>query len=266
MNFKIEKLLKKYYGNIPDQPDPKGKEKIIEILSHTGICEEENKLRYMEFIFCQFLYMNKNMWILQIILLLFCLAGILFLRNDLWIIAWVSAMLPLIILGGMLEISKSFSDDVMELEMVTKFDLRQLLTARILITGLINFISLSIVFVLSGIRLQSFSFFALVYMSVPFIMTILFCTIIVNKVTGKEGKTLIIIIGCSISLITARFSFYYPQIYRESMFKLWCTILIVLLVLLMFQMTQLLRKSINRLDRTIKMTKRIVEDHNGIAS
>lgn len=249
MKRNLNKILADYYKNIPNPPDPQGISRVLNCVSKGGqFSNEENKTSYIEFVFSQILYVKSNLWFMQIAILVFCLTGILYFDKDLWIVAWVSAMLPLFMLCGMLEVSKSFIDNVVELELVTKYTLRQVMVARILIVGVLSFLLLSIVFVSSGIKMDHFSFLVLVYMSVPFLTTIFLCAFITNRMSDWNSKFMSTAIGVSIAAIAGSFAFYYPQIYKESMRKYWYVMVLFLSAAIIAETLRILNNCNKKLD------------------
>lgn len=253
MKKKMENILKEYYSHYPEIPDSKGPD---ELLDATRFRIKEPAaavfdLSYFEFVISQVKFIKRKVCIAQAVLFGLCLFGFWYFHESLWQIAWISSVLPVFIMGGMVEFAKSFSERMFEMEFATKYTLHQLLIARVLILGLINLTEISILFIYSGLRIENFSFTILVYMSVPFLLTVFLCMLVVNRITGKEGGFLIVVIGFFVSIGTGSLAFYYPQIYRESMEGYWYIIISVTAVAAAIELMRVLWSSSKKLDGVI---------------
>lgn len=251
MKKKLENILEEYFNNYPEMPDSKGPDKLLDMVHNQKEETTSFDLNYFEFVVSQAMFIKRKVCIAQAVLLGLCLLGVWYFDEGLWQIAWTSSILPLFIMGGIFEFSKSFSEKMSEMEFATKYTLHQLLIARVLILGLINFTEISILFIYSGQNVENFSFTILIYMSVPFLLTVFLCMLVVNRIPGKEGGFMIVAIGFFVSVSTGSLALYYPQIYRESMKNYWYIIITVTVVAIVIEVVRVLKSCSKKLDGVI---------------
>lgn len=248
MKKKIENMITEYYNDYPQMPDSNALNHLLMMANDNSHKKDTANLSYLGFVISQVRFIKRSVCIAQILLLAMCFFGLEFFHESMWQVAWVSAVLPVFIMGGMLEMSKSFSDNMLEMEMATKYTLNQVLVARVMLLGGINFIELSLMFLYSGLKVEDFSFTLLVYMSVPFLMTTFLCLMIVNRIRGKEGGIMMMAIGMMISLGTGTLAFYYPQVYKEYMRGYWYIMFGVIVAAITIEFIRIIRCCNRKLD------------------
>lgn len=248
MKKKIENIITEYYNDYPQIPDSNAVNYLLMIANDDSRKKNTANLSYLEFVISQVRFIKRSVCIAQLLLLAMCFFGLEIFQESMWQVAWVSAVLPVFIMGGMLEMSKSFSGNMLEMELATKYTLNQVLVARVLLLGGINFIELSLVFLYSGLKVENFSFTLLVYMSVPFLMTTFLCLMIVNRIHGKEGGIMMMAIGMMMSLGTGTLAYYYPLVYKEYMRGYWYIMFWVIVAAITIEFMRILKCCNRKLD------------------
>jgi|GEM_PF-2508127 len=248
MKKSVDKILTAYFKDMPNMPDEQGLSKVLETVTQPTDVDSIYKINFIEFILNEALYIKKSIWVMQILLLGMCFAGLWYFNRDIWKMAWVSSILPLFMLGAMLEFSRPFSYNMCEMEFSTKYSLYQVMLAKIFIFGIINLVEISILFIYTGFKMESFSFILLIYMSLPFLITVFLCMFFTNRVHSRESGFMVVGIGLFVSVTTGGLAYYYPQVYRESMEIYWYITIICLSISIIIELIRILKACCNKLD------------------
>ena len=174
MNRKIKKALKEVF----EAPAPARK---WEFLRHVP----PQRVSIFSFMLSQAGYIRKRVLALSLFLLMLSLTGACFLELDmLWII---SAFMPFIALSAVTENSRSVAYGMDELEMSSRFSLRNVVLARMGIMGVLHLILLCLLIPLAYVH----SIFTVlqvgVYMLIPYLMTDVVSLWMIRRIRSKEG-------------------------------------------------------------------------------
>jgi len=129
--------IKKHLKTAFDPPAPMKKDAFLASLNYP-------RTTYFGFVAAQVRYIRKRIWCASFLLVGLVLAGLAYLGhgNFIWI---VSAFLPLVALAGIMEVAKSLSYNMAELEMSCKYSLSDIVLARLGIIGAVNAVAFIVI-------------------------------------------------------------------------------------------------------------------------
>lgn len=188
MNKKILNELKNAYNIKPSE----AKNKFI-------LKYKQNDMSILEFVFLQTKYLHSFFSIrcvlFSLILIFVCLFSS---SSDTLMI--VSALIPFIVLVMMYEVDASRIFKMEEIEQVTKFSLKMIIFARLLIVGIISLLCL-VTLTLITISNKNISIYQIVIsFFVPYFLTVLLC-LVVLRTNRENGMKYSFIVTTMTSLI-----------------------------------------------------------------
>lgn len=174
MNRKMKEALKEAF----EAPAPARKQEFLR-----GVPLQ--RVSIFSFMMSQAGYIRKRVLGLSLFLFILSLTGACFLELDmLWII---SAFMPFLALSAVVENTRSMAYGMDELEMSSRFSLRNVVLARMGIMGAIHLILLCLLMPLAYVH----SIFTVlqvgVYMLIPYLMTDVVSLWLIRNIRGKEG-------------------------------------------------------------------------------
>ena len=145
----------------------------------------QRRMSIFSFMLSQAGYIRKQVIMLSLSIFIMSLAGACFWKLDmLWII---SAFMPLLALSAVTENSRSATYGMDELEMASRFSLRNVVLARMGIMGILHLIMLCLLMPLAYIH----SIFTImqvgVYLLIPYLVTDVTGLWLIRNMRGKEG-------------------------------------------------------------------------------
>lgn len=154
-----------------------------------GIASE--RIGLVRFVAAQVRFIGRWVWGAQAVLLLtflvlFCRYG--FGKADLRpVYLLFAALSPLIAFTAFPELVKSFAHNMQEIESCTRFSLRKLLGARMLILGLADLCSLTVILAVSSAGAAVSLFRMILYLFVPFNLTCCACLTVLDLIKSRYG-------------------------------------------------------------------------------
>lgn len=220
----MNKKLKSDIKSIFKAPEPENKQFFILSVRYP----EQTP---MQFFFSQVMYIRKRFWILSLTLVtsLLCLFRLVDAENT--YLAVISSLLPLLSLIGIIEISKSCSYNMSELELSCKYNLQRITVIRLCIISGFYFVILSGVFVLLN-RYADIGFIRLaLYCITPFMLCCYLSLIIMRII--KSDNVIYLCSGVTIFLCVCvlELSQTYQTIYTCSKTGFWALTFILMCVL-----------------------------------
>lgn len=186
-------------------------------------------------------YIRKWVWAAS--LLVFGLVVFLAQYMELDIIWMLSAIMPFAALLIVMEFAKSSAYGMSELEMTSRFSLRTILMARMVMIGAVQLMGVLLTIPVAGpVILRSG-----VYLLVPYLLTAVLGLAAVRRLPGKEGMYVcgsISTLMCVICPLSEQFA---PVLYEAQNFVIWVLAAVVLMVCLGKEY----RKNINHLEEFI---------------
>lgn len=147
------------------------------------------RIGFWEFIEMQIRFIGRWVWLSQAVLLL---AALFFLSRfrtktvDMKsVFLLLSSIAPMIAFVSFPEIMKSYAHNMEEIEACTRFSMRKLIGARMLILGLADLCSLTIILAVSAWGNASLILRMILYLFVPFNLTCCACMTVLDHVTSR---------------------------------------------------------------------------------
>ena len=147
------------------------------------------RIGFWEFIEMQVKFIGHWVWIAQAVFLLValfalsrCHIGTVDMQS---VFLMLSSVAPLIAFVGFPEILKSYAHNMEEIEASTRFSMRKLMGARMLILGLSDICSLTIILVASAAGNAALILRMILYLFVPFNLTCCACMTVLNHVKSR---------------------------------------------------------------------------------
>ncbi len=195
------------------------------------------KATYSDFIFSQIRYIRKRVWMMSIALVISVLLGLRFIYiDDIFRFVWiVFSVLPFIVLISVMEISRSTSCHMEELEMSCRYSLTDIVLVRLGILGSLNFTVFVILLLLFSGK-TGYSFWRLgIYMLVPFMLTCTLSLFVLNHVRIRETFYICGGISCFVSVLNSVLVYSIKTVFTDKFLTLWGIVFFALLILMIFQ-------------------------------
>lgn len=197
------------------------------------------KITYVEFLINQLNYIRKRVWIAS---LLVVLLG--------WTIAsWspiflsISGVLPYLAMITVTEIYRSASDKMAELEGSCRFNLQQIVMARLSILGGINFLVILIAVIFIN-KVTAYGILqTLLYSLVPYLIVCAICMWLLNRTKGTESLYACAIATGSVSIGNILCETMAKFLYTSTNLHAWLTVLACCIVLVSYQIKILVKQT-----------------------
>lgn len=218
----MKQTLKKKLKRAFPAPEPIAKETFFKTIPKPQISN-------FEFIRLQAGYIPIWVWGISLATFMVALFSAYFMEKDtLWII---SACIPFVALSAVTENNKSSVYRMAELEMATRFSLKNVVLARLGIIGTMHLLLIALLCPFVYIDQVAITIHAGVYLLVPYLLTTFLSLACTRKLRGPEATYLCMGIAVTISglniLSQSKFYIYYEQEY----FHWWIILLIILFAL-----------------------------------
>lgn len=213
------------------------------------------KARYRDFVISQIGYIRKRNWLISLSLII---SAFFYLRyeyiENLTSILWViSSVFPFIALIAILEISRSTSYRMSELEMSCKHSLSDIVLVRLGMLGVFN-IAIIIVLIFLLNKWSDYGIWRIgLYISVPFLLTCALSLIILNHVKVRETSYICGGTSGLVSLINSVFVYQTKSLLNEQYLILWGIVVFILFIVLIMQVIKLL-KNVEELQWSLQLT------------
>lgn len=220
--MRISKDMKKKLQAAYDAPKPLRKEKFLRKLP-------KSQISHTEFMLLQAAYIKKWVWIVSVFVLGIALKSASFPERDMSGV--FSTLMPFIALTVTTENTKSAAYGMEELEMASRFSLRSVALARMGILGGIHFV---LICCLIPVSLQNQIYEPLqagVYLTVPYLLTVLPGFMAARRIHGKESGYVCAGIAVIVSVIFITLGSN-GAVYREKYFTWWLAAFFLLIIML----------------------------------
>lgn len=222
---------------------------LLEEIPCENPCEDTEQTLVLKQAISQLTYLRKRVFILSLLLIL---AGIVlsfqphydpqcnYIDKNCWL---MSAILPFLALFSSVELTRSSSYKMAELEMSCRFCLQQLFAARILLLGGGNFAVLLTILLLLQ-RVSPFGFMRLaLYLLTPYLLTSALCLILTSRFRGKEALYFCASASCGISTFNVFFTSASEVFYSTGQIGWWLLIMAFSLILIGFKLYQFIKQT-----------------------
>lgn len=187
------------------------------------------RIGFWEFVLSQASYIGKQVWILSFLVLLAALFGIRFLQRDLlWIL---TAMMPYMAVTAVTEQIRSETYGMAELEVTTRFSLKNIRLARMTLVGLVHGLLLVLLMLLgrhSGLAAMAQLG---VYLLVPYLLTTVSGLWLTRRLRSQEAMYGCLGIAVVVSVLPLVSRTFIVQLYQAMYFPWWLTAAVGLSVL-----------------------------------
>lgn len=199
---KIKDTIKSY--QIPQIPDSVIDETVDLAKMEFERTPIQYKMPFKDVLIGQIKYISPYTWIVQAAILLIVSCFLLLSTNGInerqTIITILSVAAPIIALVGIPELAKSFSYNMWELESTSKFNLQKLVVIRLMIIGLIDLSTITII-VMATCTFYEISFVnVMLYILVPFSLSNSIYLFLLRKFQGKTVVFSCLIVGLIIAI------------------------------------------------------------------
>ena len=225
MKTNIEQALKKHYRNAPP-PDPAGIEQTLARAQKVMPAAKYPILPLWRFLFSQFSFIRKRVWLAQFLVVLACGLTLFLLPREAKTIALISAAAPLIVLTNVFELSRSYTHGMVEIELSTRYSFRQLMLARLSVLGAVDILCLTVLLIFSGMQISVEKYAIILYAFVPFLATCFACLLILNRIKRRESTYYCAAVGLCITFAIGIATMQYPQIFELAAIWAWAVIFI----------------------------------------
>lgn len=185
------------------------------------------KIPVHTFLISQIGYIRKRVWCISVVCFIASILGYAIVPDTvIWLISGLTPLLALTIIS---ESGRSELHRMAEMEMATRFSLRSVTLARLVVIGLMNLLLL-IVFILISSWNDPFSLLAVaVYIFTPFLLSSFTGLYIMRKFRGQEAMYACVGTSVGISMFLFFSHDIFPYIYQEQCFAAWMIIALILL-------------------------------------
>ncbi|MCM1467522.1 MAG: hypothetical protein NC086_05190 [Alistipes sp.] len=237
MNRKIKEGLKEIYS----APAPLEKETFLAGLGMETGEEQNGILSYKDFLLSQFRYMQKHNFAVSLGLFVFTL--LFFAGTDVDVIWILSAFAPFLALSAAMEGKRSVRYGMEELEMASRFSMKSVLMARLILLETGNLFLLGVVLpviLMAGKEKMLYTGF---YILVPYLLTAFLSLYTLRKVRGSEGGWLCFAAAGMVSLGFIILRNMCVRFYEMSYYGKWAAAVAVFLALTVRECGQLLKEA-----------------------
>lgn len=182
-------------------------------------------------------------WEWAISLLLFALVVLAAQYVELDVIWILSAIMPFAALLLVMEFAKSSAYGMTELEMTSRFSLRTILMARMVMLGVVQFFGLLLTVPIAEMTLFKNG----VYLLVPYLLTALLGLVTVRRLHGKEGLFVCGSISAFVCVLAPMSKHFAPVLYAQENQIVW----VLAAVLLFLGLVKEYRTTINHLEEFV---------------
>lgn len=215
--MKISKQEKELLQQAFSVPAPKKKRMFLRIMP-------KQKVGLGTLLLSQAAYIRPWVWAMSLVLFgLVVFAAQMVEMDVIWIL---SAVMPFAALLIIMEFAKSSAYGMTELEMASRFSLRTILLARMVMLGAVQQFGLLLTIPIEGMTMVSNG----VYLLVPYLLTALLGLVAVRRMRGKEGLFVCGSISAFVCILCPLSKQFVPMLYMQENRLFWVFTIILLLV------------------------------------
>ena len=244
MKNELESSIREYYSEISPSPDEQKIEQTIRqaraIMRKIEYTEESAS--FFDFFLSQFLFIRMRVWLIQFVILLICASLLTGKREAASAIGVMSTLTPLIFLTWTQELSRAFLYETAEVELSTRFTLRQAVISRITMIGLFDLLFVTLLGFLTAYRFGLEMQHIFMFLFVPFLFTAFGCLFILNYFPIRSN-----VYCCAgwcglVMIVFFYLSNWETQIYDATLMLVWYIAFVIALLLTVLTCYLLLKK------------------------
>ena len=218
MNKKLKKQLEiAFYA-----PEPVGKKAFLNNFRLREITTTQLVVQ-------QVAYIRKFVWSFAAVVLIVAIAGTVFMNENTE--RMVQSLAPLSAASAAAEVHRSFKFKMNELEMATRFSLKSVFYARMLIIGLVYAVIICIVAPVLAVRFDGNAISSVSGILIPYLITTTLCLRVERSVAGRNNANISMAIAAILSAGIFWFSSYDMSVIAYFIAE-WGWAVIILLILI----------------------------------
>ena len=230
-----DKKLKAAIKQACEPPAPKNKEVFLRQF-------REPLGGYGDFIISQAGYIKKRMAAMSFLVFILCLMWSLL--SDRVSSAVLSAFMPFLILFSAMEISRSSSYSMAELEMSCRYCLADVILARCFILGALQLLSVILLIALRAHKCGDGLMASALYILTPYMLSLALSMAALRK-TGAKNSYVPVVLCCFVSLGCILSAYSFPWIFSREYAQGWWMALAGLCLLAVYEITRHKRKLVH---------------------
>lgn len=220
--------------------------------SKEGLLENDagQYLTWPEFIYEQIYYINKSWWLLQAAVLVLLWVLLKTAVSETYIERCMGILAPMFIILVLPELWKNVSNCALEIEGAALFSLQKVMTARMILFGMIDLILLT-VFVTAGITFTSITILEmLVHFLLPMFVTTCIC---LRMFSGRYWKGILPSIAASLLWLTLWILVVLrDDVYSKVSVPVWIILLMVSIAYICYCVHRILCDSVKYFDYSLE--------------
>lgn len=235
MNRNLKNAIKDTYSI----PKPTRKDEFLKTLDYP-------KTNFKSFFIYQISYIRKRVFVISTTIMfgiLLFLYSSNICNNNLKTIWVISSALPFIALLSFIEISRSASYNMVELEKSCKYNLSDILLSKMCILGIFNFMLFSLLIITVQDKTTYNMFRLILYVFAPFLLTCMLSLITLNFIKSKDSTYICGVISCFVSIINSIIINLYQVAYEDKYVYLWFIMCLSFLVAIIFLINIFVKKT-----------------------
>ncbi len=228
----MNKKLKKQLTAIYSVPEPLHKNEFLKAHRRCEIGIGKLYLSQLEF-------MSPVTWIVSVVILILILKFAMGADGTaLWVL---SSLTPALAVTALTENHKSEIYRMDELEMSTRFSLKTVVMVRMSILGFFH----SVILCLISVFISTGAIRALVYMLVPYLLTVNIGSMICRKLQGNEAVYGILVSASVISVCGFISNIKVKMLFSAETFVYWCIMLLIMTIFAGFNFARTIKEMEN---------------------
>jgi len=187
MKNNLKSDIQEYYSNLlPASNEEKCEQTIYQARERMRrIDYTEDTTTFLTFFLSQISFIRKRVWFIQFAILLFFASLLIGKQEAVSVLGAMTTIIPLIFLTWTRELSRAFVYETVEVELSTRFSLRQAVLSRITIMGLFDLFSLTMLGFWTAHKFSIEAPSIFMFLFVPFLITAFGCLFILNHFPAK---------------------------------------------------------------------------------
>lgn len=247
MKRSIQKKLVEMYQSVPPMPDVRGITSIIqEVKSLTLVIPKESSLFW--FIKTQIRFIDIKVWIFQILLLCAYAFFVCVTLQDMEGFLLLVPITPIVVFVGTSELSRSFRYRMAEMEIPTRFSLRQVLLARLIIIVAADLFTLTCLMIITALQAYTTIYALILYGIVPCLVTAYGCLWIMNRCNSSYSQYYTATYSIALSVVGGISINLWPVWYSALAQGIWLLVFCIALVGVYFEVCRMLHNCSRKLE------------------
>ncbi len=252
MKRSMQKKLVEMYQSVPPMPDTRGKTSIIkEAKSIKRVIPKESSLFW--FVKTQIRFIDIKVWIFQILLLCVYSFFVCVTLQDTEAFLLLVPITPIAVFISTSELSRSFRYRMAEMEIPTRFSLRQVLLARLIIIVAADLFSLTCLLIITALQAYMTISALILYGIVPCLVTAYGCLWIMNRCNNAYSQYYTAAYSIAISVVGGISVNLWPIWYDASAQGIWFLVFCIALAGVCAEVCKMLHNCSRKLECSNKL-------------